>query len=792
MSQRVTIAQALEIAVQHHNAGQLSEAKSIYEQILAAEPQNHDALHLLGLIANENGENTRAADLIEQAIAIAPNVGEMHGNLALVYQDLGRPDDAVGSFQKALELNPDFAEGHNNLGLALQDIGQLDGAVASFSKAVAINPEFAEAHSNLGNAYKELGLLDDATASHQRAIELAPGFAQAHNNLGSALQAVGRLDEAIERYKAALDHDPNYAEAHTNLGSALQELGRLDEAIACYREALTHDPDLAEALGNLGVALTEQGMLEEALSCHRKAVASAPQNDALWMGLAACVEVLTFESVDGDLLDDLLQLLEHPAINPQSIAPPILSALRAHPGIAAILDSPSNGDVWEAAETLSAIPLLLRVMTLSPLKDLDVEAMLTGLRRKMLETMPTEATNETGLAFFSALARHCFLNEYVFGETANETAAVDRLERDIGTMLNSEPSIPPLPIIALSAYKPLYRVPFAEKLLQFEFPDDAQSIITQQISESLEEQRLRAELTGITDIEDSVSRSVRAQYEENPYPRWQKFAAQHRPASIGDILRGAPLRFDVADYHAPDRPEILIAGCGTGQQALLAVSRYRNAQILAVDLSLSSLSYAMRKTHEQGVKNIDYRQGDILGLQNLDRRFDLIECVGVLHHMADPLAGWRVLVDLLNPGGVMKLGLYSETARKDVIVGRALIAEQGYESTPEGIRRCREHVVASAQEGDADMAQIVARNSFYTTSECRDLLFHVQEHRFTLPQIDAALQDLSLDFLGFEFGDPRTKRRFAGTPNALSDWHQFEQEHPQTFSGMYQFWVQKR
>lgn len=236
---------------------------------------------------------------------------------------------------------------------------------------------------------------------------------------------------------------------------------------------------------------------------------------------------------------------------------------------------------------------------------------------------------------------------------------------------------------------------------------------------------------------------------------------------------------------------MLIAGCGTGQQPLLAASRYENAAILAIDLSLSSLSYAVRKTRDADIGNIEYAQADILALDQLDRRFDLIECVGVLHHLDDPLAGWQVLTDLLHPGGVMKIGLYSETARQDVIAGRALIAEHELAATPSGIRRARELVAA-----DPALESLRKRHSYYSASEWRDLVFHVQEHRFTPLQIAEALDLLDLQFLGFEMRDQDTVRafqkRYGDQVTDLDAWHSFETANPDTFRGMYQFWVRKR
>jgi len=146
----------------------------------------------------------------------------------------------------------------------------------------------------------------------------------------------------------------------------------------------------------------------------------------------------------------------------------------------------------------------------------------------------------------------------------------------------------------------------------------------------------------------------------------------------------------------------------------------------------------------------------------------------------------------------MKIGLYSETGRQDIIRARALIAEQGYTTSAEDIRRCRQDIIAMAEGGNRKMADICNGNDFYGLSECRDLLFHVQEHRFTLPQIEAALESLELKFLGFEVRDEKLLGKFKQShPNnndftSLPLWHQFELENPNMFRGMYQFWCQKK
>ena len=265
--------QAIYLALQHHNAGRISEAEDIYQQILREDPNHPVALHLLGVIAHQAGRNEVAVDLINKALSIMPNYAQAYSNLGTALKELGRVDEAVTSYHKALAIKPDYAEAHNNLGNALHELGKLDDAVASCQKAIAIKPDFAEAHNNLGNTFKELGKLDEAAASHYKALAIKPDFAEAHNNLGTALEDQGLLDEAVISYHKALAIKPDFAEAHTNLGNAFQELGKLDEAVTSYHKALAINPDYAKAHNNLGNAFQELGKLDQAVTSYHNALA---------------------------------------------------------------------------------------------------------------------------------------------------------------------------------------------------------------------------------------------------------------------------------------------------------------------------------------------------------------------------------------------------------------------------------------------------------------------------------------------------------------------------------------
>ena len=216
--------------------------------------------------------------------------------------------------------------------------------------------------------------------------------------------------------------------------------------------------------------------------------------------------------------------------------------------------------------------------------------------------------------------------------------------------------------------------------------------------------------------------------------------------------------------------------------------------MLAVDLSLTSLCYAKRKTRELGLNNVEYAQADILQLASIGRTFDLIEASGVLHHLADPFAGWRLLLSLLQPGGFMRLGLYSKLARQDLVDARRFIADRGYRPSAEDIRRCRQELTSFGD--DTPLKRATEWSDFFSTSTCRDLLFHVQEHQFTLPEIGTFLSQNRLEFLGFNLPGyvlQNFRRRFPGgkTMTDLNPWHNFEIDNPGIFAGMYQFWLQK-
>jgi 2-polyprenyl-3-methyl-5-hydroxy-6-metoxy-1,4-benzoquinol methylase len=399
-------------------------------------------------------------------------------------------------------------------------------------------------------------------------------------------------------------------------------------------------------------------------------------------------------------------------------------------------------------------------------------------------------SDESMLAFCCGLGRQCFINEYVFAAGAEEMANAGRLKDALVAALAAGQAIAPLMLAMVAAYFPLAAVPGSALLLKRGWPRLLRGLLEQQVTEPEQELRLRDQIPRLTPIESEVSLAVKEQYEENPYPRWVLAPSNRGPVHVNTYLRR---QFPAASFRelATDRPiDILVAGCGTGQQAIVTARLLANARVLAVDLSLASLAYATRMSRALGMRNIEYAQADLLELPALGRTFDVIEASGVLHHLADPMAGWRVLHSMLRPLGLMHIGLYSKIAREQIRAARACFAGEGRRPMPSDIRRCRRELL------DTPMKSVASYADYFSISECRDLLFHVQEHQLTIAEIAAFLREHKLQFIGFELAPQALANYRSRFPqdSAMTDvnaWEAFEAQHPTTFAGMYQFWAQR-
>src|SRR5215510_463630 len=780
--------------------GRTDEAVRHYQEAVRLKPDYTDAHTNLGNALKQLGRHGDAAASYERVVAHAPSA-EAHYNLANTLVDLRRMDDAVSHFRRALALKPDLVAVHNNLANALVAQGLPDDALVHFQRALALDPKLIQARINLGMMLLDQGKFDAAATELERAVSIDANFADAHANLGNVRLAQGRLGEAAQCFQRALTLKPDLVEAQNNLGIVLMTRGDFRNAIQCFQSAVVHKPDFIDAYNNLARTFLSIGEVDNALGVLRRALATAETAATKSLFVQSVQRLLVPPDVE-DFRSLMIRALSEPWGRTNDLASVAARLVKQDAALKACMARVAQA--WprrlpadellgpSGLAPISGNRLLRCVLETGPVADLALERLMTALRFAALEIASAEGSEDGGMAdFCCALARQCFLNEQVFSHTDEELARARRLRDAVIAALASNAGISELQLAVVASYFPLHTVPGAENLAARTWSEAMTGVIRQHVGEPAQEQRLRVAMPALTEIEDDVSRQVQQQYEENPYPRWANAEPPGPPLPFDRYLRR---KLPAAVFRAFDKPqiEVLIAGCGTGQHAIETAQRFSGATVLAVDLSRTSLAYAERRSRELGRSNIAYGRADILKLGSLGRSFDLIESSGVLHHLAEPFAGWRVLLSLLRPGGFMTVGLYSELARAEIVAARAFIAERGYRATAEDIRRCRQELLDDAGR----FARITESADFFSTSGCRDLLFHVQEHRLTIPQIATFLAENDLAFIGFDL-DPATQQRYrARFPDDpamtdLASWDMFEREHPDTFVGMYQFWVQK-
>lgn len=478
-----------------------------------------------------------------------------------------------------------------------------------------------------------------------------------------------------------------------------------------------------------------------------------------------------------------------------------LQALGAEPAFQALLtagDTPPDRNYALDAAALDEVMrnelfgLLLRdaLVGYSPF-----ELSLTRLRRALL--LDETLRNRASLDFLCDLAQQCFNNEFVYAEEPDETAAVSALAAQVESELQGDnlDQNRQRSIAMVAMYWPLHTLRGVEELVPATSAASRfDQLLRRTVGEVAEERRLASGIAAAGTITDVTSLMVQAQYEANPYPRWRSLNRWPQISVADWIAEEVPnVRAPVS---LPTEPAMLVAGCGTGEETLALASRIANLRVTAVDLSQSSLAYAMRMADALGIDGIAFHQADILALGESWGLFDLVRCCGVLHHLRDPREGLRALARRLRPGGLMTLGLYSERGRTTIRRARGQIAAERIPATAAGIRAFRMRVLRS--KPDDQLHWLLRTRDFFTLSECRDLLFHVQEHAFRLPAIADMVRGEGLQMLGLSRKLPRGalalyRKAYPkdGAANDLGRWDEIEKRNPGLFPGMYYFWCQK-
>ena len=502
-----------------------------------------------------------------------------------------------------------------------------------------------------------------------------------------------------------------------------------------------------------------QGNISEALSGSLMALALNPGKSA-HRAMAMKLLGMTggYPTLPGPVLDGLVRCIDDPDLDLQPLALVVRNLLDANPLRDQWLELSQSSDFGSTElaikddifDSLFNDRLVRAVLTQATNVSLDLEHILTGLRHHALRaathgkvSLLTSRYSE----FHSALTIQAERTEYVWGETEEETGwlACINIEADNDLIMR--------------AFRP------TKMSAPMTFPN-------------------------LTRVTDTTSLKIQDQYTTYPYPRWERISTI-QPQTLENLLRRRfpkqiwPERFKGSVFG-------LSAGCGTGLGAAMLSQSIKNLSLTAIDLSPTSLAFAKTKTDYFGIHSIKFGLGDILELGKMNGRFDIVECSGVIHHMARPEKGLEALRTCVESDGVLRIALYSKRARKAVVAAKLLIKERGIPDSLAGLRRARLEINTLPMDHPA--RGVIDTPEFFTLSGLHDLVFNVHEQHFTPKDLKCLLECVGLQFIGFDHVDPtvmvRYQIEFPGDPEQtnLDNWEVFEQKHPETFNEMYQIW----
>ncbi len=691
------------------------------------------------------GRYPEAARAYAEALQADPKSVDARALLGGVMLRLGRPAEAQTLLRGAVSLDPNHAVAQTNLGRALLAVARFEEAELCFLAALQVRQGLVEARLGLARARRARGDLAAAEAELRGVLGIlergAPSYAEAMALLGATLLDAERPAEAERALRDALQARPNDARLLRDLGGARLGLADPEGAAGLWADAAALDPtldglnsqraELARTIGLRHLAAGEPAALEWL----RASVRLDPDSHAARLGLCDTLfqtEFVTDSPPSAELERDLSLLLHAEGIDHQRLERAIRHLLGAVPGVASALDG------GPLAVALAAHPLFAPWLTRTIVTHPKWWALIARIHGWLLTQKV--AGEEVPVAALEALEIHAWNTEYAAG--GDSAGVVERVSCE---------------------------------------------------ATHAEERRLGAELSSLGALVDATSLAVRDQYEAHPYPR---LVGIHRrePCSFAAYVARAVGRSVALP---PSPPRVLVAGGGTGQHPIGVASALADSDVVCIDLSTASLGRAARLAREGGSANIRFIQGDLLSLAGPAGVtlgvFGFIDCVGVLHHLADPLAGGRALVGRLAPGGVMRLSVYSERGRAEIVAAQSLVAEHGWLPTDEGLREARSALLGLPASHPA--ARVTASPDFYTQSGLRDLVFHACEHRYTPSQLADLVRKLGMEVLGLQHARPEGPRlyreRWPEDPSmaTLERWDDLERVHPRLFSGMIHVWL---
>ena len=803
--------------------GKLDEAKQLCIEIINIEKEKK-TLNLLAAIEFMSGNAQLSIEILEDTIKEFEDE-QSYFNLGKIKKDLFKNDEAKKLFKKTIKINKNFISAY--IGIAEINIleNKFDTALDFLDEAKKIDKNFKNLNYFYGEIFFNKREFSRAENFYEKELKLYPKsdlslFGLARIKEGSFLR-----EEAISLYEKSLDIKKTLW-ALINLAILYQDIDKLDEAEELLIQAIEINSKFYKTYSNLSSLYEKKGELDEACRCAHEAIHSyglSPnknQNDIelLNTNLFNIIEKITLSknfystelTKESKIFTDEKQINKNILINKNFVYLEKLcneKVINFRQIKATIQNYSKNLFDKIISQKLDEIEIISNdIITKSFLRELfidniDCENFLIECRKKvsMLYENSSEIFNKAmvrDLAY--SLAMQCYHNEYIWEISKDERKLIQTIENKLKKTNLLEFNNFESELLILLMYKPLNEIINTNKDENFEINfnyNELNDLKKIQIKNKFLEKELLSEIKTFGKISNKVSKNVREQYEQNPYPRWNKVNLKKEDFYNKQINKEIYPK-TIQDCLDKEGTEILIAGCGSGQHPIQVSLKAQKSKIYAVDISKSNLKYALKKSREHKVENIDWYHGDILELEKLNKKFDCIESSGVLHHMEYPQKAFDILGSLLKPNGIIRIGLYSKLWKDNFKKFRKYRLENKIGKSIDDIRDFRNFIKNdSSSERNIIIDHV---RDFYCASEFADFLMHDHEQFFTIPEIKKMIKD-NYEFLGFTFpqDNNETKNKYKikfsedKSLTNLENWHKFELENPFLFKSMYNFTLKK-
>ncbi len=686
-------------------------------------------------------------------------------------------------YNQILSNDPNCYESLSFLGIINLKKNKLESSKSYLKKALEIKDDDHLLHFHLGFVYQQLENVDQAIISYNNSINLKPTLG-AFNNISFIYWNKGERELAVDCLKKCVTTELNLS-VLSNLSNFLLILGSNLEALEYSSMAFKISDKFS---------ISPVVTFCKALNRIKKDEYPKENREIL----NSLELILKIDSEKPTLNDNFVKLIfkdyfNKDIFNQNNLTETTLIDAKL------ISDLTKNDDsIFECKKFNKLInsEIFLLYLSKNIITSKYLENIFTKIRKFILfNIFEKNETSQDYLKLLCALSIQCEYNGYIWEVSGKERELLDKLINKIISNDNGKA------LKECLIYSCFFRINEYDEIIKIfkenlDYLGEIKEIVKIQIDQPIKLEEEAKKIPSLKAIEDVTSINVRNQYEEFPYPLWKHNFTKE------DFSNIAKVNFSTETLNKIDRLKkynILIAGCGTGQEPLGMATMYQNSNITAIDLSFKSLAYASLKAKYNDINNITFLQSDILNLDEIEQKFDIITCCGVLHHMQNPSEGLNKLVSLLAEGGVIKLALYSSYARRGLKFIKEYIENNNLTNQIDDIRKLRKGIKNKEVYIDSKYKKDIENSAdFYSASELRDLLFHPREINYDLLEVKNLLEENGLKFLEFDNKYLDLKNYYRNlhpedlTASNLLNWNEIEKNQHLIFSSMYIFWASRK